>query len=209
MGNNEPYNDFLSALRKKIDDQGYGSKYWLAIETGLSTGFISQILNKKKPKKAGREAQYKIAAAYNCKLDEFMKMGRDSPDENIQFEIKECTQSYEVKNKKEKHSPLKDPPSIIGNILSFPCNHRQDDDQLKTCIGMLVDIFEHGDQGTIAAIDANLRTFKKLCDIQKEAIEIKNEAIEAKKDRAEMKERQGSLEEELESLKRIVNSRSP
>ena len=68
------YSYFLKAIRNHVEANGRGTGKVLAIEAGISSQMLSQVLNCKK--KAGPATQKKLAKACGYPLDEFLSRGK-------------------------------------------------------------------------------------------------------------------------------------
>jgi hypothetical protein len=181
MKTNEPYDEFLAALKHEISKGGYGSKYSLSIATGLTSGFISQILSEKKVKKAGREAQYKIAKALGYDYLDFIKLGRTLLEAESALALSD-TVDVEVR-RNGKVIPPPDPPvplaSVPNNVHLLPAREKppptHEEQQAQAMRDNLEIIIKSGDAEIIESIRSNLVTFKRTVELAMEIRTLKAE----------------------------------
>ena len=107
MNDADTYDYFLAALSHTVKKMGRGAITTIAIEAGVSQGYLSQILNKKKAKKAGFQAQLKIAKACGYSYEDFLMVGKKLLEKGQEAE----TADDPPETKQQKPQPP------VGNVI--------------------------------------------------------------------------------------------
>ena len=107
MNDADTYDYFLAALSHTVKKTGRGAITSIAIDAGISHGYLSQILSKKKSKKAGFQAQINIAKACGSSYEDFLMLGKKLLKEGLEAEA--ADDSPEPKKQKPQ------PP--VGNVI--------------------------------------------------------------------------------------------
>ena len=102
------YKYFLAALNHWIEKTGRGYQKILALETGKTKGYISQLLSPKRKKPISFELQNDLAEACGYSYEDFLMLGKRILENNSHAE------STSEKKADEKETRSKPP---VGNVI--------------------------------------------------------------------------------------------
>lgn len=169
MPENQYYKRFLEAFRYLLDRDWTRRQKALAIDVGVSPGFISDVKNGKSIASDATQALFSEKMGY-LNFDDFIDLGRSiiearqTPiNENASYSLTHEKVPYPINNSQsERTVPKVSEPS---NVIHFNGHIESKADKMHKDLDM---ILQSGDDELIDAIRMNLVSFRKKVELQKQ-----------------------------------------